>query len=768
MNKITTKRGVFLYLGLFIISVSLLGIELLFTRVAKVSFGEGSQFIVISLAILGIGVGAMVVYFFLNCKKYKYKRNTNLIVNIIFISSLIYLFLIFLPFLVINNLVIDFEAANSFAKNTMHIVKFLFFFASFLLYLVWGICVSLIFSHYSKSVSLVYFSNLTGSAFGGLIAIISMNIFGVPKTLYIIYFFSFIAVILFGFYANLKRKYLILIFLLLILYSFLTPKINLICKTNLDYNPLFSETNSFSQIDTYKIPAISTKKIWPSDYDYSQISKYLISYRIIIDCMGATDFVEYNKNENLEFLLHDPRIIPHLLKNYSNILIIGSGAGIDIARAVLMNPKNIDGVEINPLIIERINKITKPEINIYNEEKVNLYLQEARNFISTSNETYDFIYIPGTKRYGGASVALYAFLENYLFTEEAFESYFSHLTEEGLLAITDNNWFVSKYLKTGRDIMGKLKINPENKIVLIESEMNSLLILKKNNFTDYEKKLMKDAAIRFKSTFKEFKYNGTYFNEDYVKITDDHPFYWSIYNPKDIFSKNLIEPEAFSSAKRGNFPTLTNYFVLFLAILTVYTSFTIIPLAFNKSKAPNKDILPLLIYFSALGIGFITIELVLMQKFVLLLGHPVYSMAVVLSSLLFFSGLGSLITHKSSLHKHNIRSAIFLIVCVILLYIIFFNPIMAKMLQSNLISKIVLVAILVAIPSFFMGMLFPLGIKITEKLSKDLIPWMWGINGLASTLGGVLSMIISLLFGFNTALITGAVFYALAAIIIKD
>ena len=196
--------------------------------------------------------------------------------------------------------------------------------------------------------------------------------------------------------------------------------------------------------------------------------------------------------------------------------------------------------------------------------------------------------------------------------------------------------------------------------------------------------------------------------------------------------------------------------------------FIVIPLLLNKSNIGNLSILKLLLYFSALGIGFIIVELILMQKFVLLLGHPTYSMAVVLSSLLFFSSLGSLFTERFASQRYNIIRAIVFIVLIISIYIIAFKSLMAITLHTNLITKIIFSTVLVAIPSFFMGMLFPLGIKITEKLSKNLIPWMWGINGVASTLGGVMSMIISLLFGFNMALFIGIGAYILGAVAISN
>lgn len=768
MDKLKkTNNWAFLYSGLFLISVSLLGVELLLTRVAKVSFGQGFQFILISLAILGIGIGAMIVYFFINSKKYRERCSEKFITRAIFASSLLYSILIFLPFFVVNNFVIDFEASYTYGVNEAYALKFFFFLTAFVLYTMWGVCVSLILSYYSKFISSLYFSNLLGSAVGGFAAIFLMNFLGIPKTIFIIYILSFAASIFFCIYANVRVRYVLIISLLLAGYSYLTPKVNLVCDAKSEL--IYSETNSFSQVDTYQLPPFQIKRDWGTDYNPSQIPKNITAYRMIIDCIGGTDFIEYGKNASIKPLLQDSRIIPHLLKNYSRVLIVGSGAGVDVVRAAAMNSKIIDSVEINPLIIERTNKLVEPEMNVYNQKNVNLYVEEARNFISKSNETYDFIYIPGAKRYGGASIALYAFLENYLFTEEAFEAYFNHLTEDGVLAIIDPTWFTLRHLQAGAIEMEKLGIPPQNKAVLIMGNSRSVLIFKKNGFTGNEKKVMIDAAAKFKSAFSLVEWEDIkYLGADYAKITDDHPFYWNIHTSRNLFSKYLVKFEQFSGPKRENFPSLDGYFTLLFFVLIIYLVIIAVPLSLNKSNVQKSSIVLLLLYFSALGMGFVMVELVLMQKFVLLLGHPVYAMAVIISALLFFSGLGSLATARLSFNKQTIILIALLIFASISVFILSWSAILPKFIHAGLPSKIAFSTAFVAVPAFFMGMLFPLGIKLTEKISSGMIPWMWGINGAASTLGGVASMIISLLFGFNAALFVGVIVYVIGAIAISN
>ena len=193
----------------------------------------------------------------------------------------------------------------------------------------------------------------------------------------------------------------------------------------------------------------------------------------------------------------------------------------------------------------------------------------------------------------------------------------------------------------------------------------------------------------------------------------------------------------------------------------------LLPFLFRKNENPGA-IIKFLSYFSLIGMGFIIFELTLIQKFTIFVENPVYSLSIILSAILFFGGIGSYFTPLlSKKFKSFIPHITGILALIMLAYTFVLTPIFNQFYSFDQPFKIMLSVLLAAMPSFFMGIFFPFGLMAVNKCSNKLVPWMWGINGVASALGGVLSMIIALFFGFNITLAIGVAFYIMAAAAIK-
>jgi len=178
-----------------------------------------------------------------------------------------------------------------------------------------------------------------------------------------------------------------------------------------------------------------------------------------------------------------------------------------------------------------------------------------------------------------------------------------------------------------------------------------------------------------------------------------------------------------------------------------------------------------LLYFAGLGFGFILIEVVLMQKFILFLGHPVYSLGVTLFSLLVFSGIGSYTTNfveYEKIRKHIIIGFISLLV-IILIYRYLLSSIFNEVIGHLLVWRVLISVLLLAPVGLILGRFFPLGIKLIDKKYHMMVPWAWGVNGTTSVVGSVLALILAINFGFNNTLLTGVGFYLLTSgIVLKE
>jgi hypothetical protein len=182
--------------------------------------------------------------------------------------------------------------------------------------------------------------------------------------------------------------------------------------------------------------------------------------------------------------------------------------------------------------------------------------------------------------------------------------------------------------------------------------------------------------------------------------------------------------------------------------------FIILPLYLFKRtglRSPGK--LKFLLYFSALGMGFILIEIAFIQKFTLFMGNPTYSVAVVLFAILTAAGCGSFLSGKFQKNPKRALAVVVPAIVVLCGVVLTASPLIFRACLGYPIAIRVLVAILLIAPlALVMGMPFPLGITLTNRISSPLIPWVWAINGYATVIGSVLCVILALVFGFKVVI----------------
>ena len=169
-------------------------------------------------------------------------------------------------------------------------------------------------------------------------------------------------------------------------------------------------------------------------------------------------------------------------------------------------------------------------------------------------------------------------------------------------------------------------------------------------------------------------------------------------------------------------------------------------------------------YFLLLGLAFLFIEIAFIQKFLLFLHHPLYAIAVVLSSFLVFSGLGSAWLGRTSADNRGklLGLAVTGIVVLGTLYLLLLGPLLEQLAALPDAVRILISAALIAPLAFCMGMPFPLGLARLAEHAPDLIPWAWAINGCASVISAVLATLLAIHLGFATVIAAALVLYALA------
>ena len=168
-------------------------------------------------------------------------------------------------------------------------------------------------------------------------------------------------------------------------------------------------------------------------------------------------------------------------------------------------------------------------------------------------------------------------------------------------------------------------------------------------------------------------------------------------------------------------------------------------------------------YFAAIGLGFLAFEVVLIQRFVLFLGFPTYALSVVLFALLLFTGLGSLLSERLRERRAGLVAALAAVTAIVVIAAFALQPLLRGLIDLPFAARVAIAVALLAPVGLLMGMAMPVGLKRLAGLYPDGVAWAWGINGVMSVLGSVLTIFVALNWGFTVATLVAAACYAVAA-----
>jgi hypothetical protein len=341
--------------------------------------------------------------------------------------------------------------------------------------------------------------------------------------------------------------------------------------------------------------------------------------------------------------------------------------------------------------------------------------------------------------------------------------------------------------------------DPGTRLVLIRSWQTSTLLIKNSAFTPAELGAVKtfchtrgfdisyypgiepDEVNRFNVMAQPWLYQAALallgpdserfiasYKFNLQPASDDQPYFFH------FFKWNSL-PEIFMLLDQGGMPLLdTAYLVLIATLLqAVLASLVLILLplwAYRRSAAKNSTIRRgrIVIYFSALGLAFLFLEIAFIQKFILFLHHPVYAVSTVLSGFLLFAGAGSAWSRRLQSERTSIWLPVAVIAGLSLLYLAVLDNLFAELAPLDVGVRIALSVTLIAPVAFCMGMPFPVGIARLARSAPHFIAWAWGINGCASVISAVLATLLAMHLGFGTVILMALLLYLLAAKYLPD
>jgi hypothetical protein len=676
-----------------------------------------------------------------------------------------------------------------------------------------GICISLLLTKFEKHVSQLYAADLLGAATGCVLLIVLLNLVDIFSGVCFMAAISALAALCFA-WANDKGtlKFLAVTFTCVFVLSGvaranLGPDAMPILrmrwvKFEKEIPPIFEKWNSFSRITVHGDP----KKEQPP-FGWGLSSKFVPDATVNrldlhIDGNAKTVMTHFDGDiAKLKYLKFDMINLGHMMREHAKVLVIGVGAGRDILSALAFDQNSVLGVEVNSVILSALNNTFGDfSGHLDRNEKVNFAIDEARSYVSRASDKFDIIQISVIDTLAATASGAFVFSENSLYTVESWKIFLSHLSEHGVLAVS--RWYhkgmpAESYRITELAVESLQQMgvsHPKEHILMArffwphaaEADLGvSTILVSPSAFSaaDVNKfvKICKDLNFDVLLTpdyaddqvFKTIANGGNLapylatLPLDVTASTDDKPYFFHMLRMKDIFNPLTWQKGGGNEALAvyGNKLAVVMLFAVLLMVLFLTATCIIVPLLIASRRSGGVKISPALtLFFSAIGLGFMFIEISQMQRLIVLLGHPIYGLSVVLFSLLLTSGLGSFTTQSiSDLHLSKQGRIRFIALIVILIVSGLVTPVLATSLVSQPNWIRIGAAILVLTPmGLFMGMAFPLGMRIALKRSPELAPWLWGVNGATSVLASVLAMCISLEWGISVTFAFGCFFYVVA------
>jgi hypothetical protein len=483
--------------------------------------------------------------------------------------------------------------------------------------------------------------------------------------------------------------------------------------------------------------------------------------------------------------------LPFLVKEKPDVLVMGPGGGDEVLLARLFGARAVTAVEVNPIIaldIMSSEPFRSFAGGIYQQPEVRLVVDDARSFIRRSPERHDIILATMVDTWAATAAGAFALAENHLYTVEAFRDYGRRLTDDGILSFT--RWYFEppdqmlRMVSLARAMMQREGIaQPERHLVVVRDRLladprtPACLLFKKSPFTDAEIGTletfarMRDYALLYTPlTRPENDFTRLITAPDPAAVWrsyptniappgDDSPFFFNTMRPSDL----LRPVERAAEWRKTNQGTVVLIVLGGIAALMV-ALFIVGPLMVAKRHdlaGTGGNGLRFLLYFAGLGAGFILIEVALVQRFILLLGPPVYALTVVLFSVLAFGAAGSGLTARIPESRVGaVLGAVLLAVAAgAALYALALPAVIDLLVPLARPARIAAAAALAAPLALLMGMPLPAGLRLLRREAPAIIPWAWGLNGAASVLGSIMALLIALMSGFSVALASGAALY---------
>jgi hypothetical protein len=567
-----------------------------------------------------------------------------------------------------------------------------------------------------------------------------------------------------------------------------------------DRNLMFEEWNSFSRVAVFDRTLATRKRkregphMWGASPRFQPKSWPTVQRVMNIDGDAATAVYRFDGViKRAGFLRWDVTSFAYYLPGRERAAVIGVGGGRDVLTAKVFGVTEVTGVEINPIFIRLLTR--DPEFVKYAGLRdlpgVRLVVDEARSWFARTDQTFDIIQMSLVDTWAATGAGAYTLSENGLYTVQAWQVFLERLDPDGVFTVS--RWYApGEVNELGRlvslavaTLLDAGVTEPWRHLFVVSSGKVATLVLSKSPLAGGDLGALERAAdeLAYKvlvspnavpaSTVLEAITRSTDRTElaastseyllDLMPPTDERPFFFNqlpMFNPQKLIELARGSPP--EGLARGNLYASATLLVLLLISLALVLAAIVIPARSAVRDVGRKLVVSGTAYFVLIGVGFMSVEIGLLQRMTVFLGHPIYSLVIVLFAMILATGLGSMIADRVRLDS---RPKVAVWAALTAGYVAslpaWLPGVLLSLDAAELATRAALCVLVIAPAGLLMGFGFPTGMTLVSAIDRRPTPWFWGVNGAAGVLAAILAVACSIGFGISTTLILGSLCYVL-------
>jgi hypothetical protein len=806
MNEDTPRAGIGVYVGLSLTTLCTLAYQLLLTRIFSVTMWYHYTFVAISVTMFGMTVGAILVYLLPRLFPAAAARQRMALAGSCFGVLILLSFAIHvrLPFFGSQA-----PLGQLWLMAGNYALLSLPFIAS-------GVCVTLALTRFPEQTGRLYAADLAGAGLGCLLVAVVSSWIDAPTLILDVAALAAFAALWFLLRSGAREWSSVSLVALLVLVipvllstkpsgqraRFLRPY-PVKDRDERVEPPIYERWNAYSRVAVWEagtIPlgwGLSDRLEHPGEVEQRWLN---------VDASAGTVLTHFDGNlAPLEYLRYDVTNVVHYVRPNARVLVVGPGGGRDILSALYFRQPEIVGVEINEAILEALNGAfgdftghldRRPDVTFVNDE--------ARSYIARTDRQFDVVQVSLIDTWAATAAGAYVLTENALYTTQAWQRMLKRLSDRGVISFS--RWYApeepSEVYRLTSLAVAALKAsgaaNPADHLMIVQrpkdlerKQMAGLatLLASRRPFSPEDVETLQrvahemafevllspgqgpadesndiTATLRRLASGRDFEAFIEEFPVDISPPTDDRPFFFAMMRLRDLWSLDDSE----GAGPTADLAAIMTLGTLLATVVVLTGLCVILPLALTALGSGRQLLrgwLPFFVYFSSIGLGFMLVEIAMIQRLSVFLGHPIYSMTVVLFCLLLATGCGSWLSGllvRDPLKGPQAPACLAALLGVVLLLGAAAPAALFHLDVLPTPGRIAVACGLLLPMGLVMGAGFPLGMRAASRRTAGLTPWLFGINGATSICGSVVAVVISVCLGITAALLAGAACYLAA------